>query len=59
MPTLVISGEEDELTPSDESRTWASEIPGAQYVEIEKAGHLSNLEAPRLSTMPLQPYSSE
>ncbi len=46
VPTMVIAGEADVITPAEESRSWASEIPGAEYVEIEKAGHLANLEAP-------------
>lgn len=46
VPTLVITGEEDELIPVDESKAMAAAIPGAALVVIPKAGHLSNLEQP-------------
>jgi 3-oxoadipate enol-lactonase len=46
VPALVITGEEDELIPIDESRAIASGIAGAKLVVIPRAGHLSNLEQP-------------
>ena len=46
MPTLVITGDEDELTPVDESRSMAAADPGAELVIIPGAGHLANLEQP-------------
>jgi 3-oxoadipate enol-lactonase len=46
VPTLVIVGEEDELTPVDDSRRIAEAVPGATLVTIPAAGHLSNLEQP-------------
>jgi len=46
VPTLVIVGAEDTLTPPAVSRTLAAGIAGAKLEEIPKAGHLSNLEAP-------------
>jgi len=46
VPALVITGEEDEMIPVDESRRMASAIPGATLVIIPGAGHLSNLEQP-------------
>lgn len=45
-PTLVIAGEFDPITSTAECRAMASEIPGARFVEIPDAGHLSNLENP-------------
>jgi 3-oxoadipate enol-lactonase len=45
-PTLVITGEEDEMIPVDESRRMAAAINGATLVIIPGAGHLSNLEQP-------------
>jgi pimeloyl-ACP methyl ester carboxylesterase len=45
-PTLVICGGEDTTSPAPEMRSLAAQIPGAEYVEIAGAGHLSNLEAP-------------
>ncbi len=45
-PTLVIVGEQDALTPPSIAQDYAAKIPGAQYVVIPRAGHLSNLEQP-------------
>jgi pimeloyl-ACP methyl ester carboxylesterase len=46
VPTLVIVGEEDELTPPAESQRIVDGIPGSTLVVIPKAGHLSSLESP-------------
>ena len=46
VPTLVICGREDKVTPPALSRELAGLIPGARYAEIEGAGHLTNLEKP-------------
>ncbi len=46
VPTLVVVGDEDEITPLAESQRIADAVPGASLVVIPKAGHLSNLERP-------------
>jgi pimeloyl-ACP methyl ester carboxylesterase len=46
VPTLVIVGEEDALTPVEDSRALAAGITDATLVVLPRAGHLSNLEAP-------------
>ncbi len=46
VPTLVLVGAEDALTPPAVAATLANGIPAAQLVLLEKAGHLSNLEQP-------------
>jgi pimeloyl-ACP methyl ester carboxylesterase len=46
VPTLVLVGEEDVLTPPDEAKAMASAIPGARLEVIPRAGHLANLENP-------------
>ena len=46
VPTLVITGAEDEMIPVEESRQIASGIRGARLVIIPGAGHLANLEQP-------------
>ena len=45
-PALVLCGAEDKVTPPQLSRELAALIPGASYVEIANAGHLTNLERP-------------
>jgi 3-oxoadipate enol-lactonase len=45
-PTLIVVGEEDELTPVDEARNMHGQVLGAELAIIGSAGHLSNLERP-------------
>lgn len=46
VPTLVICGSDDHVTPPALSRELTHLIPGARYEPIERAGHLTNLERP-------------
>jgi 3-oxoadipate enol-lactonase len=46
VPTLVVCGEEDELTPPADAGTLVQGIRGAELALVPRAGHLSNLEAP-------------
>lgn len=46
IPTLVLVGEEDTLTPPEEAERMAQAIPGVRYEIIPEAGHLPNLERP-------------
>jgi pimeloyl-ACP methyl ester carboxylesterase len=45
-PTLVVWGGRDTLLPPPYGRRLAAMIPGAQYVELERAGHSPQWEAP-------------
>jgi len=44
VPTLVLVGEEDGITPPAKATELREGIPGALLVTIPKAGHLANLE---------------
>ena len=46
IPTLVLGGAEDQITPPDGMRKLAGALPNARYVEIPEAGHLAPLENP-------------
>jgi 3-oxoadipate enol-lactonase len=46
VPTLVVCGEEDVLTPPAESRALHAAIAGSELAIIPRAGHASNLEDP-------------
>ena len=46
VPTLVLCGREDQITPLDCSEEMAAAIPGAQLRVIEHCGHMSTLETP-------------
>jgi 3-oxoadipate enol-lactonase len=58
MPTLVLCGKEDTLTPPSLSEFLFNNIHGATLHEIEKAGHLSNLEQPDLFNQHLMKFIS-
>jgi pimeloyl-ACP methyl ester carboxylesterase len=53
VPTLVLVGSEDQLTPPDLAREMASAIAGANLVMVPGAGHLSSLEKPDAVTAAL------
>jgi 3-oxoadipate enol-lactonase len=46
VPTLVVVGEKDELTPPHEAAAIASGIAGTKLVTIPESGHLPPLERP-------------
>jgi 3-oxoadipate enol-lactonase len=46
VPTAVVVGEEDSITPLEMSRTMSDAIPGATLSIIPGAGHIANIEAP-------------
>lgn len=46
VPVLVLVGQEDTLTPVEESRKIAEGVPEGSLTILPGAGHLSNLEAP-------------
>ena len=46
VPTAVIVGEADAITPLASSKTMADAIPGASLSVLPDAGHISNIDAP-------------
>jgi 3-oxoadipate enol-lactonase len=46
VPTLVVVGAEDTLTPATEARALHEAIRGSRLEVIEQAGHICNLERP-------------
>jgi 3-oxoadipate enol-lactonase len=46
VPTLVVGGEEDDISSPEVMGAMAAEIPGARHLTIPNVAHLSNLEAP-------------
>jgi pimeloyl-ACP methyl ester carboxylesterase len=46
VPTLVLVGSEDQITPPEHARALHAEIAGSSYVEVPECGHLSSLEKP-------------
>jgi pimeloyl-ACP methyl ester carboxylesterase len=50
VPTMVICGRQDALTPLDRSEEMAAAIPAAKLAVIEECGHLSTMERPHAVT---------
>jgi 3-oxoadipate enol-lactonase len=57
VPTLVIAGAHDGVTPPEAARFLADHIPRARYVELD-AAHLSNVEAEAAFTSALTQFLS-
>jgi pimeloyl-ACP methyl ester carboxylesterase len=58
VPTLVVVGAEDVLTPPKDARALAGAIPGARLVEIPAAGHVSAWEQPARFAEALEAFAA-
>jgi pimeloyl-ACP methyl ester carboxylesterase len=59
VPSLVLVGEDDAITPPDASRKLAEAVPGARFVTIPDAGHLAPLENPTASNAAILQFLGE
>lgn len=50
VPTLAVAGTEDMAAPPANLQAIAAKIPGAEFLAIEKAAHLGNIEQPHAFT---------
>ncbi len=50
VPTLVVAGENDQLTPAAAMHAMAQSIPDAEFVSVPAAGHMAPLENPAVVT---------
>jgi 3-oxoadipate enol-lactonase len=48
VPALLICGSEDHGAPPENTRQMNAAIKGSRFVEIKQAGHISNIEQPRI-----------
>jgi 3-oxoadipate enol-lactonase len=55
-PTLVMVGDEDEITPVADAEIMQNHISRSRLVVLPEAGHLSNLEAPDGFTLALSDF---
>jgi pimeloyl-ACP methyl ester carboxylesterase len=53
VPTLVMCGRQDPVTPLADHEAMAACVPGAQLEVIESCGHLSTIEQPDAVTAAL------
>jgi len=56
VPTLLVVGDGDQLTPPDLTREMAGLIPGAALHVIPQSGHLPPMEQPAAVTALLQAW---
>jgi 3-oxoadipate enol-lactonase len=56
IPTLIICGRQDMVTPLAQSESMHSEIAHSVLHIIEKAGHLSNLEQPKMFNKAIEDF---
>lgn len=54
VPTLILVGEQDVLTPPSHSRVTADALPDARFVEVPGSGHMAMMEAPDVVTEELR-----
>jgi pimeloyl-ACP methyl ester carboxylesterase len=59
IPTMVMVGAEDLITPPEHARQLNQAIRGSRYSEIGHCGHLSTLEQPRDVNAKLLPFLME
>jgi pimeloyl-ACP methyl ester carboxylesterase len=59
VPTLVVAGRDDQLTPLKYSEFLARAIPGARLVIAERAGHYVHLEQPDVVNGAIRDFLAE
>jgi 3-oxoadipate enol-lactonase len=59
VPTLILVGSEDQLTPPKEAELMRREIRGSRVEVIENASHLSNVERPAEFNLALKTFLDE
>ncbi|MBL8826134.1 MAG: alpha/beta fold hydrolase [Planctomycetaceae bacterium] len=59
VPTLILCGTHDAISPLAEMRTIAEQIPGAKLVEIPNAGHMAPMENPTAVNDALRTFLAE
>lgn len=59
VPTVVVVGSEDALTPPADAQSMADAIPGARLVTVPASGHLTPMERPKAVARALDELFSE
>ena len=57
IPTLVVCGKEDRMTPLRQSQYLADSIPGARLEVVQNAGHMVMLEQPTVTAQLLRSFA--
>jgi 3-oxoadipate enol-lactonase len=56
LPAVVIHGKDDQIIPVEEAKQMDADLVNSKLVIIPEAGHLPNLEQPRLFNQVLQEF---
>ncbi|MDX9863570.1 MAG: alpha/beta hydrolase [Anaerolineaceae bacterium] len=56
LPVLVVTGEDDQVVPTEESVQAAEDIPGAQLAVFPDCGHVPNEECPEAFLDAVEPF---
>lgn len=56
IPTLLICGKEDKLTPPDGMKKMADQIKNSKFVEVEEAAHMTPIEKPEMVTVAIKKF---
>lgn len=59
VPTLILVGDEDAVTPPDHSREMAAAIPGSKLTIVPDAGHASTIEQPLFVNKALEQWVAD
>ena len=59
IPTLVICGSEDKLSPPSVMKAMAEKIPNSKFILIEDAGHMTPIEKPNEVNSAIRSFLSE
>jgi len=58
IPTLLLCGVEDNLTPPTEMKTIADKIPNSKYLVVPEAGHMTPIENPEFVNAAIKDFLS-
>jgi pimeloyl-ACP methyl ester carboxylesterase len=58
VPTLIVVGDQDSVTPPAVARGMRDRIAGSQLVEIANAGHMTPLEAPEAVNAAIRDFAA-
>jgi len=59
IPTLVVCGEQDAVSPVEEMELMAERLPDARFVAITNAGHLPPIESPENFSLAIKNFFDE
>jgi pimeloyl-ACP methyl ester carboxylesterase len=59
VPTLIVVGAEDAISPPQEMKDIAAAIPSAEFVEVPDAGHMTTMENPAAVNTAISQFLSQ